>query len=229
MRLRNALGHPFFQQKFGVSRPVPDINELRAPTDATKLRKRLGFNLYAPSLKKVGGFNVGEKGTVRQHLTITPLVGRTGAISGVPQNFQVLTFGETLFRAFSRRVRMGLDLPSNFKFGGIVGNSRRRVYRFDSSRRGRAGEPRVVDRGDSEPRVVDETTSISTTSISTTSIPATSISTTSISTTSISTIRFRRLRFRRPDAEYHASPPPVVRRERHHPRPCSQHVWDFSC
>jgi hypothetical protein len=40
---------------------------------------------------------------------------------------------------------MGLDLPSNFKLGGIVGNSRRRVYRFDSSRRGRAGEPRVVD------------------------------------------------------------------------------------
>jgi hypothetical protein len=72
-------------------------------------------------------------------------VGRTGAISGVPQNFQVLTSGETLFRAFSSRVRMGLDLPSNFKLGGIGGNSRRRVYRFDSSRRGRAGEPRVVD------------------------------------------------------------------------------------
>jgi hypothetical protein len=153
VRLRNALGHPFFQQRFGVSRPVPDINELRAPTDATKLRKRLGFNLYAPSLKKVGGFNVGEKGTVRQHLTITPLVGRTGAISGVPQNFQVLTFGETLFRAFSRRVRMGLDLPSNFELGGIGRNSRRRVYRFDSSRRGRAGEPRVgPTRGDEEPR-----------------------------------------------------------------------------
>ena len=72
---------------------------------------------------------------------------------------------------------MGLDLPSNFKLGGIGGNSRRRAYRFDSSRRGRAGEPRVVDerrlgttssrraetrnrerstRGDEKPRAVDK-------------------------------------------------------------------------